>query len=152
MKYKNYSEYKQNRKKINFEIIKEIEYTDSDINIAIIIPERNRLEHLKKFINRINNFDKFNRGLLLNIGYYIAKKNKSYDRCKSYDRYILHDVDSYPDQDLFNLYFSNLDKNIHYASPYLDYKYKFDNFLGGVFGINSTDFEKINGFPNNFFG
>ena len=164
MKYKNYSEYKQNRKKINFKIIKEIEYTDSEINIAIIIPERNRLEHLKKFINRINklnkkqnhnfdlyiinqnNFDKFNRGLLLNIGYYIAKKNKSYDR------YILHDVDSYPDQDLFNLYFSNLDKNIHYASPYLDYKYKFDNFLGGVFGINSIDFEKINGFPNNFFG
>ena len=164
MKHKNYYEYKQNRKKLIFDVIKEIDNINSNVNIAIIIPERNRLEHLKKFIDWINNlnklsnhnfdlyiinqnnFDKFNRGILLNIGYYIAKKNKSYDR------YILHDVDSYPDQDLFNLYFSNLDKNIHFASPHLDYKYNFENFLGGVFGIKPSDFEKINGFPNNFFG
>jgi hypothetical protein len=159
-----YNEYKQNRKKINFNIIKELNYINSNVNIAIIVPERNRLEHLQKFINWINklnklsnhnfdiyiinqnNFDKFNRGILLNIGYYIAKKNKLYQR------YILHDVDSYPDQDLFNLYFSNLDKNIHFASPHLGYKYNFENFLGGVFGIKPDDFEKINGFPNNFFG
>ena len=159
-----YNDYKQNRKKINFDIIKELNYINSNVNIAIIVPERNRLEHLQKFINWINklnklsnhnfdiyiinqnNFDKFNRGILLNIGYYIAKKNKLYQR------YILHDVDSYPDQDLFNLYFSNLDKNIHFASPHLGYKYNFENFLGGVFGIKPDDFEKINGFPNNFFG
>jgi len=159
-----YNKYKQNRKKINFNIIKDLNYINSNVNIAIIVPERNRLEHLQKFINWINklnklsnhnfdlyiinqnNFDKFNRGILLNIGYYIAKKNKLYQR------YILHDVDSYPDQDLFNLYFSDLDKNIHFASPHLGYKYNFENFLGGVFGIKSDDFEKINGFPNNFFG
>ena len=164
MKFKNYYDYKQNRKKIIIDTIKKIEYYEKNINIAIIIPHRNRIEHLKKFIDWINelnkkknnnfdlyiidqnNFDRFNRGLLLNIGYYIANKNFNYDR------YIFHDVDSYPDQTLFDLYFSNIDKNIHYASPYLGYKYNFDTFLGGVIGLNSNSFNNINGFSNLFYG
>jgi hypothetical protein len=47
---------------------------------------------------------------------------------------------------------NNIDEIIHYASPDLGYKYTFSNFLGGIIGMNSTIFNKINGFPNTFFG
>ena len=158
-KFKHYNE---NRKKINIKNINITERTNK-ATIAIIIPHRKRIDHLKKFIEWINkldkkqnkfdlyiidqnNFDRFNRGLLLNIGYYIAHKNYSYDR------YIFHDVDSYPTQELFDLYFKNLDDNIHFASPHLGYKYTFENFLGGVIGLTNDTFNKINGFPNTFFG
>lgn len=96
-------------------------------------------------IDQFNN-DKFNKGILLNIGYFISKIHKNYDR------YIFHDVDSYPTQEMFNWYFKYPKLNIHYASPWLKYKYSFDQFLGGVIGFNNTDFEKINGFPNTFQG
>ena len=43
------------------------------------------------------NTQKFNRGILLNIGFDLAKK-------KNYDYYIFHDVDSLPDEELMNLY------------------------------------------------
>jgi hypothetical protein len=164
MKFKNYHEYKKNRKTMIIELLTENDSTNNQVNIAIIIPHRNRIEHLNKFLNHINklkkksnhffdiyvidqnNADRFNRGILLNIGYYIAKKNYNYDR------YIFHDVDSYPSQEIFNLYFSFIDKNIHYASPYLGYKYTFDNFLGGIIGFTSIDYEKINGYSSLFFG
>jgi Fe-S cluster assembly iron-binding protein IscA len=162
--FKNYYDYKQNRKKMQIKLLPKVVNNNKDINIAIIIPYRNRIIHLKKFINHINNlnknpnhnfdlyiidqnnFDRFNRGLTLNIGYYMAKK------IFNYDRYIFHDVDSYPSQEIFNLYFAFIDKNIHFASPYLGYKYNFDTFMGGVIGFKSNDFEKINGFSSTFFG
>jgi hypothetical protein len=133
-------------------------------SIAIIIPFRNREKHLSEFMDHfkklalkdIHHYDvfvieqtdieKFNRGLLLNIGYLVAKKNKRYDRI------IFHDVDSYPDQHLFNQYSTNLKYNIHFASPHLGYKYKYENFVGGVIGMKMNDFESVNGFSTIFFG
>jgi len=151
MNSKNYNEYKN---KTLLDILKLPSTTDynatQNVSIAIIIPHRKKIDYLKKFVSLMgqlkksslhtydiyvidqNNFDRFNRGLLLNIGFYIAKKNTNYDR------YIFHDIGLYPSQDIFNLYFSELGKNIH--------------FYSGVIGFNSTDFEKINGFPLNLFG
>lgn len=163
--YQNYNNYKNSRKQITFKTLEDnIAFGLTEVSIAILIPHRNRLEHLQDFIKHItqldktlthqvdvyivdqNNGDKFNRGLLLNLCYYIAKNNKQYDR------YIFHDVDSYPDQTIFDLYFKKLDCNIHFASPKLGYKYTFDNFFGGILGMTGKDFELINGFPNTFFG
>lgn len=167
--FKNYSDYKQNMKKMDFKYIhydnkNDNKNDDNKINIAIIIPHRNRIQHLKDFYKHINklkksknhNFDiyvidqlntyKFNRAILLNVGYNIAKQNYNYDR------YIFHDVDSYPTQELFDIYFKYIDKNIHFASPFLDYKYTFNDFFGGVVSFKGSDFEKINGYPNNFYG
>lgn len=159
-----YKYYKEHRKIIDFQIIDNSNVKQpSGVKIAIIIPHRNRLEHLKHFIDHLNklnnnyntvdvyiidqnNADKFNRGLLLNIGYLVSKNNTKYDR------YIFHDIDSYPDQSLFNLYFDHLDKVIHFASPNLGYKYNFYTFFGGVVGVPFNIFEKMNGYPNNFFG
>jgi len=164
--FKNFNEYKKNRKIIDIpQLPNEDTIFNKKYNIAIIIPHRDRIEHLIKFkshfdtMNKLlngnhydvyvidqNNGDKFNRGFLLNIGYLIAKKYKSYDR------FIFHDIDSYPDEELFNLYFKYINLNIHFASPNLGYKYKFYTFFGGIIGFSKEDFEKINGFPNTFFG
>ncbi len=158
--YKNYQEYKKNRKTIDFlDLPEKDDNLKKDAKIAIIVPFRNRIEHLKMFMEHFNKFDlkpdiyiidqnnadKFNRGLLLNLGYIIAKR-------KHYDRYIFHDVDSYPNEEMFELYYKFIDKNVHYAAPDIGYKYIFYNFLGGVIGVNGKDFEQINGFPNTFFG
>lgn len=163
---KEFQQYKQNRKVIDIHILKD---TDKDelkiknIKVAIIIPHRNRLNHLQQFIDHFNklnsytnvvdvyvidqnNADLFNRGLLLNIGFEIASS------VKKYNRYIFHDVDSYPEQILYDLYFKHFDKTIHFASPYLDYKYNFYTFFGGIVGMSEEDYKKINGFPNSFFG
>jgi hypothetical protein len=150
------------RKKINFLDIENNVQDESDKVVAIIIPFRNRINHLQDFIKHFNllysnniihiyiidqnNSDKFNRGLLLNIGFLIAKKKFNYHR------YIFHDIDSLPDQTIYKQYFNQTDKIIHYASPYLGYKYTYSKFFGGIVGFTSSDFEKINGFPNTFFG
>ena len=160
-----YKEYKDTRKLLDIEILNNKYSNKNPVSIAIIIPHRNRIDQLKKFIKHLkklkkknnhtydiyiidqNNFDKFNRGLLLNIGYLIAKKNKMYDR------YIFHDVDTYPSQLMFNLYFEHIKLNIHFMTPEFDNnKYTFSTFLGGVLGLNEYSIEKTNGFPNTFFG
>jgi hypothetical protein len=152
--------------------IKYIPYSDYKIisrrksKIAIIVPHRNRIDHLLKFLSHVStlnlyrnchidifvvdqfNDQKFNRGLLLNTGYKVSRLISD----NGYDRYIFHDVDSYPTQELFNLYSALYEKNIHYASPYLNYKYTYDQFMGGVIGLTAETFEKINGFPVNFWG
>jgi hypothetical protein len=159
-----YDKYKSNRKKINFFDINNSNNSNNKNNnkckVAIIVPYRDRAEHLKDFINCLsnykdkkyidiyvieqNNLDKFNRGLLLNIGFYLSSiENK-------YKYYIFHDVDSFPDNYLLDLYIrcSIMDKVVHFASPYNKYKYTFNDFLGGVIGLSSEIFLKINGFPN----
>lgn len=161
IKFSNYWEYKKNRIKIEPILLDPTTAVEPDnCKVAIIIPHRDRIHHLKDFIKHFNQFElkhkldiyvinqhnniKFNRGLLLNIGFYIASNFK-------YDRYIFHDVDSYPDQTLFDLYFKDLDKIIHFQRPD-NSKYDFPEFFGGIEGFNSTIFEQVNGFPNSFFG
>lgn len=162
--YQTFKLYKKNRKPI---IFKEIMPTPiKKCKIAIIIPYRNREDHLANFIahfNKLdnvnisnsqldvyiieqNNEDKFNRGLLLNTGYLVARKNARYDR------YIFHDVDLFPSQSIYELYFVEPKKQIHYIIPKEEHKYNFDNYFGGVVGLTDEVYQKINGYPNNFFG
>lgn len=162
--FQNFRLYKKNRKLINFKDI-----TTSQIKkckIAVIIPYRNREEHLADFINHFNkldnsnisdsqldvyiieqnNEDKFNRGLLLNIGYLLARETAKYDR------YIFHDVDLYPSQSIYELYFVEPKKQIHYIIPKEEHKYNFDTYFGGVVGLSEEVYQRVNGYPNNFFG
>jgi DNA-directed RNA polymerase subunit E'/Rpb7 len=157
-----FEEYKKNRKKLRFEKLPPADPNPRPARIALIIPHRNRIDHFKELLRRLesfslgpntvdvylidqNNSEKFNRGLLLNIGFYLAAKTH-------YDRYIFHDVDSYPDDELFPQYFQFLEDSVHFASPFLGYKYNYPDFLGGVEGFTEADYLAINGFPNTFFG
>jgi DNA-directed RNA polymerase subunit E'/Rpb7 len=157
-----WQEYKRKRKKVQFERLPPADPSPRPARVAMIIPHRNRIDHLKELVRRLesfslgphqldlyvidqNNAEKFNRGLLLNIGFYLAKKS-------GYDRYLFHDVDSYPDETLFPQYFQYLEDTIHFASPSLGYKYTYPDFLGGVEGFTGEDYETVNGFPNTFLG
>ena len=155
-----FNEYKKKRKHLHFDTFDNTTHypKTEESKVAIIIPYRNREEHLEGFKKHFQNtkFDiyvieqldqqRFNRGILLNIGFDIASKKKNYDL------YIFHDVDSLPDKDLMEFYTYKGDKIIHFASPFLGYKYKYPAFLGGVIGMNKENYMKINGFPNRVFG
>lgn len=161
--FKDYGEYKLKRKKLTFQLLPDQDPLYHPVKVAIIIPHRSRLDHLNQFIQHFNKFkvgdnhldvyiidqnnnEKFNRGLLLNIGFEISK-------LKHYDRYIFHDVDTYPDLKMFEQYFKFIQYNVHFESPELDnIKYTFSDFFGGVEAFTESDFEKTNGFPNTFFG
>lgn len=160
-------EYKKNRKwieKLDLDIdsIKKI----SKNNIAIIVPYRdnplqNRSEQLREFIDYYHDYlpnldiyiieqnegKKFNRGILLNIGFQIAKTFGP----KKYKQYIFHDVDLLSPKELKKVYAHSEMDPIHIASLWTE-KYTFSTFLGGIISFSEEAYEAINGFPNCFFG
>jgi hypothetical protein len=127
-----------------------------DSKIGIIVPYRNRFEHLKQFkqhivtyldINGYDNYEiiiveqdnakLFNRGMLLNIGFKEAKKLKC-------DYVVFHDVDMLP----VDVDYSHSDTPIHLVTNNIP----FESYFGGITLFPSELFEKINGFSNLYWG
>ena len=125
--------------------------------LAIVVPYRNRKEHLKEFLPYMEQYIKdldykiliveqdnnllFNRAILLNIGFAEAK---------DYDYFVFHDVDFLPvDGD----YSYNKDVT-HLPGKIEQYGWKlpYDSYLGGVTMFDKSAFLKINGFSNKFWG
>ena len=94
---------------------------------------------------------KFNLGRLKNIGYQIAHKENS---DVQNDYYILSDVDLLPSNELVDDYLRFPHTPIHLGTLGTRYNKdrKDEHFLGGVISVNSEDFKKCNGYPNNFWG
>src|SRR4051794_37225864 len=104
----------------------------------------------------------FNRGKLLNIGF--IESNKLYD----WQCYIMHDVDHLIENDA--MLYHCPDKNpVHmsvaitkYGYRFVDYVVKMGNaytfrlvyskYIGGVFALNTSQYTKINGFSNTYWG
>jgi hypothetical protein len=123
--------------------------------LGIIVPYRNRSEHLEIFkksitkylSNRNINFEiivvnqddakLFNRGILLNIGFKHAKN-------MGCDYVVLHDVDMLP----VDVDYSYSDTPIHLATDDIP----FESYFGGITLFPSKLFEKINGFSNLYWG
>lgn len=88
---------------------------------------------------------KFNRGQLLNIGYEIADS-------QGYDNFIFHDVDLLPSPELKEYYINApTDKPVHIAAVWDRYGSN-PSYFGGIVAFNRNMFNKINGYPNNFWG
>jgi hypothetical protein len=132
--------------------------------LGVIVPFRNRHDHLHQFINCIseylikNNFEYeiivvhqdngklFNRGMLLNIGFKEAKNRKC-------DYVVFHDVDMLP----IDVDYSYSNKPLHLATnfeiePGEKERTIFDTYFGGVTMFPTKLFEKINGFSNKYWG
>ena len=130
--------------------------------LGIIIPHRNRLHHLKEFLNRIrrhlqrdeidyeifvvnqDDAHQFNRGMLLNIGFTFAEKA----RC---DYVVFHDVDMLP----FHVDYSYCEHPLHLATDFLKDnggRELFDEYFGGVTMFPVEMFRKINGYSNKYWG
>ena len=126
---------------------------------VILIPYRNRKEHLEIYIkDAIPLFDKylkpfkaviieqeegklFNRGMLLNIGFNEYKEKTEY--------FFTHDIDIIPNEKCINeLYTQTNTINSGIIGIYTSHC----NTLGGIIKFTPDIFLKINGFPNNFWG
>ena len=165
---KKYGKMSDEREMINF---KNLNLTNKRLvknkSFVIIIPYRDddkhvRKKHLETFITKIpklfNNFsndfkiliveqynkkNRFNRGVLLNIGFEICKD--------SFDYFIFHDIDLIPDNDLIPYYTIYPFRPIHLARLHTKYSVG-GKYFGGVNSFNKKDFIKINGYPNNYWG
>ncbi|KAM4611000.1 beta-1,4-galactosyltransferase 5 [Polymixia lowei] len=132
--------------------------------VAILIPFRNRHEHLPILFRHLvpvlqkqrlqfafyvieqMGTEPFNRAMLFNVGYKEAMKDLDWD-CL-----IFHDVDHLMESD--RNYYGCTDMPRHFAVKLNKYSYMlpYNEFFGGVSGLTVEQFKKINGFPNAFWG
>mgnify|MGYP001261764757 CR=1 FL=1 len=128
-----------------------------DMRLAIVVPYRDRAEHLETFVPYMETYLKlqgiqdfkiliveqadnkpFNRGKLLNVGY------NSIDA----DYYVFHDIDMLP----ITADYSGSLHPTHLVSSATQFKkgIPYETYFGGVTMFPSVDFLQINGFSNEF--
>ena len=123
--------------------------------------KRNKIKKYHIYVIEQNYGKKFNRGMLLNIGFHLSSE--------LYDTFIFHDVDLLPGENIKdyysikpeykNIYISQANDTtimkrkgpIHIGSCWRD-RYTGHEYLGGVISFNKEMFKEINGFPNHFWG
>jgi hypothetical protein len=126
-----------------------------DKRLGIIVPYRNRYEHLQEFKKSIveylesknidfkiiiveqDNAKLFNRGMLCNIGFIEAQSQKC-------DYIVIHDVDMIP----IDVDYSFANTPVHLATNNIP----FESYFGGITLFPSELFKKINGFSNLYWG
>ncbi|XP_051993092.1 beta-1,4-galactosyltransferase 1-like [Xyrauchen texanus] len=132
--------------------------------VAIIIPFRNRDEHLKYWLHFLHPVLQrqqldygvyiieqdgdvtFNRAKLLNVGYVEALKE--YD----YDCFIFSDVDIIPMDDR-NIYkCSSQPRHLSVSMDKFGFRLPYKHYFGGVSAMSKQQFQRINGFPNKYWG
>ncbi|RNA38603.1 beta-1-4-N-acetylgalactosaminyltransferase bre-4 [Brachionus plicatilis] len=134
--------------------------------IAIIVPYRNREDNLKLFLKNIHPFlikqkleysifliepiqsIKFNRGLLLNIGF-LESIQLGQDK---WNCFVFHDVDLIPENEKNLYYCPALPKHMSSAVSTFDYRLPYKGLFGGVSILKKTHMQRINGFSNMYFG
>jgi len=126
--------------------------------MGIIVPYRNREEHLSKFLPHVEKFLKdadyqifiieqtqgkpFNRGKLLNIGFSIAKASCSY--------VCFHDVDMLPLKADYS--FPETPTHLATAVEQFNFEMPYPTYFGGVTLFSIQDFESVNGYANEYWG
>jgi hypothetical protein len=131
--------------------------------LAIIVPYRNRFEHLEKFKSHMMEYlsDKginyeiiivqqddaklFNRGMLLNIGFTYAKKYKC-------DYVVFHDIDMLPISVDYSYSFIPIHMSTHFSLDDVSKRTIFDEYFGGVTMFPIEYFESIDGYSNKYWG
>ncbi|XP_057188261.1 beta-1,4-galactosyltransferase 1 [Triplophysa rosa] len=132
--------------------------------VAIIIPFRNRDEHLKYWLHYLHPIlqrqqldygiyiiqqdgqSTFNRAKLLNVGY--AEAVKEYD----YNCFVFSDVDIVPIDDRNTYMCSSQPRHLSVSMDKFGFRLPYLNYFGGVSAMSKHQFLKINGFPNNYWG
>jgi hypothetical protein len=135
-----------------------------DRKLGIIVPYRNREEHLKVFLKKMSQYlsarkmdyeiivvhqddaKLFNRGALLNIGFKIAEELKC-------EYVVFHDVDMIP----LIVDYSYSDIPLHLATDFKPIEGNqerelFEEYFGGVTLFPMEEFRKIDGYSNKYWG
>ncbi|XP_078604205.1 beta-1,4-galactosyltransferase 2-like [Branchiostoma floridae x Branchiostoma japonicum] len=133
--------------------------------IAVLVPYRDREEHLKTFLSYIHPFLQrqgryygiyvieqhgdeplFCKGLLFNIGFNAALEDDDYD-C-----FIFHDVDLIPEEDR-NLYTcKDSPRHLSVAIDKFNYTLPYEQLFGGVTALKTSHYRQLNGYSNLFCG
>ncbi|XP_053153811.1 beta-1,4-galactosyltransferase 1 isoform X1 [Hemicordylus capensis] len=143
-------------------------YTPKDCKalqkVAIIIPFRNRDEHLKYWLYFLHPIlqrqqldygvyvinqdgeETFNRAKLLNVGF--TEALKEYD----YDCFVFSDVDLIPmdDRNTYKCY--QQPRHLSVSMDKFGFRLPYTQYFGGVSALSKEQFQNINGFPNNYWG
>ncbi|KAJ8015554.1 hypothetical protein DPEC_G00027330 [Dallia pectoralis] len=132
--------------------------------VAIIIPFRNRDEHLRFWLYYLHPIlqrqqldygvyvinqdgdEVFNRAKLLNVGY--AEALKEYD----YDCFVFSDVDLIPMDDRNTYRCFSQPRHLSVSMDKFGFRLPYNQYFGGVSSMSKEQFLKINGFPNNYWG
>ncbi|XP_034038148.1 beta-1,4-galactosyltransferase 1-like [Thalassophryne amazonica] len=132
--------------------------------VAIIIPFRNREEHLKYWLYYLHPIlqrqqldygvyvinqdgdEIFNRAKLLNIGYVEALKEYDY-RC-----FVFSDVDLIPMDDRNTYKCFSQPRHLSVSMDKFGFRLPYNQYFGGVSSMSKEQYLKINGFPNNYWG
>ncbi|XP_076821547.1 beta-1,4-galactosyltransferase 2-like isoform X2 [Clavelina lepadiformis] len=140
------------------------------LSVAIIIPFRDREDHLKTLLGHLHPIllrqnlrfqvfvveqsgnGTFNKGRLMNTGFLYAKNEAK----THFDCYIFHDVDMLPEDDR-NLYSCETATNrvYHLSCSVSKFNYKplcCGMTVGGVLSFSENQYIKVNGFPNDYWG
>ena len=102
---------------------------------------------------------KFNRGKLLNIGFDLARKRRKKNNSNSgggggepqHDVFVFHDVDLLPSEQLNEAY-SRFPTVPHHIARCWDRYSNNPKYFGGIVSFSSSDYKRINGYPNTFWG
>ncbi|XP_055311748.1 beta-1,4-N-acetylgalactosaminyltransferase bre-4-like isoform X2 [Sitodiplosis mosellana] len=132
--------------------------------VAIVIPYRDRAEHLPVFLKNIHLLlmkqqveygifvieqiadGLFNRAALMNVGFLEALK------LHQWDCFIFHDVDLIPLDDR-NLYrCPEQPRHMSVGVDTMGYKLPYSGIFGGVSAMTVKQFTTVNGFSNSFWG
>lgn len=168
--YELYGEYKKSRTKVSFlpvdaskvpygpfrchrpECCVVIPYRDSTeqprahmLTAIVDLFERARIHVV--VVEQTSDDRKFNKGAILNVGYLYARA------LRRFDVFVFNDVDLLPDVRLLRYYgICAGDAPVHMAGPRQQHKYPYSDIYGGIISITGSQFERINGFPNSFWG
>jgi len=127
--------------------------------LIIIVPYRCREENLKQFIPYLHCFLKdvkhriivieqsgdglFNRAKLLNVGFRLYRDKNAY--------FCFHDVDMLPESIACDYAYPVIPT--HLAAYCSQFEYQFlSYYFGGVVLVNKEDFQRVNGFSNQYWG
>jgi hypothetical protein len=142
--------------------MKRIKNQDTDPNVYILVPHRNRADQLEIFEivmknnlvmyphmamifieqNSLGDGDEqlpFNKGALLNIGFLYLKQK--FPQTYSTFTIVMHDLDVILSNSL------DLGQLFSTATGTIRHVFGFDFCLGGIVVINAIDFENMNGYP-----
>uniref|UniRef100_A0A6B0V966 Beta-1,4-N-acetylgalactosaminyltransferase n=1 Tax=Ixodes ricinus TaxID=34613 RepID=A0A6B0V966_IXORI len=132
--------------------------------VAILIPYRNREEHLRVFLYNMHQFlprqqidygifvieqdenGKFNRAKLFNVGY--LESLALYD----YECFIFHDVDLVPEDDRILYTCPEKPRHLSVAISTLEYRLPYYGYFGGASVLSKKHMEFVNGFSNLYWG
>ena len=127
--------------------------------LVIVVPYRDRLDHLRVFVSHMESFLRdrpfrlliieqadekpFNRGKLCNVGFTLTSTQ---------ERLCLHDVDMLAVDDSCD--YSPFSNTTHLAGCVQQFGFRmpYAEYLGGVLLVTRPEFERANGYSNEYWG